>query len=191
MKAIGKQSKAMKDLLRKDVGAMKRIASVVVRCSSLLLLATVLTMFGMIPDVSASEHPVASTSKQPAKKVAHPEVPRIPASEVKGMLEKKADFVIVDTNPADYFELWHIPTAVNIPYNSMDDSGKRRTMLETLPKEKLVVVYCLCEEGSDSAAVALELRDMGYRRSNIRVLEGGLIKWDEAGYPMFKSEIPE
>lgn len=169
---------------------MTKAASAIVGCSSRLLLAAALAIIGMTSEVvGAPVQPAASN--QLTKKVAHPEVPRIPASEVKGMLEKKADFVIVDTNPADYFELWHVPTAVNIPYNSMDDSDKRRTMLETLPKEKLIVVYCLCEEGSDSAAVALELRDIGYRRSNIRVLEGGLIKWDEAGYPMFRSETPE
>jgi rhodanese-related sulfurtransferase len=128
----------------------------------------------------------------PKKQIVHPEVLRIPAKEVKELLAKKADFVLVDTNPADYFELWHIPTAINIPYISMvDDPANRESMLAKLPKDKLIVIYCLCEEGADSSEMALILRAMDYRRDKVKVLEGGLIKWDEAGYPMIKTEVPE
>ena len=125
-------------------------------------------------------------------KVVHPEVPRIPAEEVKEMIGNREDFVLVDTNPSDHFELWHIETAVNIPYLALgNDPSLRREMLGPLPKDKLIVLYCLCEEGADSAAMALMLRGMGFRRDRVKVLEGGLIKWDEAGYPMIRTEIPE
>lgn len=129
----------------------------------------------------------------PAKKpIVHPEVPRITALEVKEMLARKADFIIVDTNPADFFDMWHIPTAINIPYiKMMDNPGKRERMVSALPKDKLIVLYCLCEEGADSSEVALILRGMDFRRDKIKVLEGGMIKWDEAGYPMIKNETPE
>ena len=125
-------------------------------------------------------------------KIAHPEVFRIPAKEVKEMLAKKADFVLVDTSPADYFEMWHIPSAVNIPYITLaDDPSKRDSVLGKLPKDKLIVLYCLCEEGADSSELALILRQMGYRRDRVKVLEGGMVKWNEAGYPMIKTEVPE
>jgi len=128
----------------------------------------------------------------PKKQIVHPEVPRIPAIEVKEMLAKKADFVLVDTNPADYFELWHIPTAINISYIAIaDDPSKRESMLGKLPRDKLIVIYCLCEEGADSSEMALILRQMDYRRDKVKVLEGGMVKWDEAGYPMIKTEVPE
>lgn len=108
------------------------------------------------------------------------------------MLEAKADFVIVDTNPNDFFETWHIPTAINIPYSVlMDNPEKREEMLGTLPKDKLIVLYCLCEEGADSSEVALMLRKMDYRRDKVKVLEGGLVQWDARNYPMIKTEIPE
>jgi rhodanese-related sulfurtransferase len=126
----------------------------------------------------------SSDGASPKIKLAHPEVPRIPAKEVKEMLAKKVDFVLVDTSPADYFELWHIPTAINISYITLaDDPSKRESMLGKLPKDKLIVIYCLCEEGGDSSEVALMLRQMDYRRDKVKVLEGGMIKWDEAGYP--------
>ena len=139
--------------------------------------------------VAESSWPDVAPPKTP---IIHPEVLRIPADEVKELLAKKADIVVVDTNPADYFELWHIPTAVNMPYGSMiGDPERAEKMLSTLPKDRLIVLYCLCEEGADSSEVALILRRLGYRRNKVKVLEGGLIKWDEKGYPMIKTEVPE
>jgi len=64
-------------------------------------------------------------------------------------------------------------------------------MLMALPMDKLVVIYCLCEEGTDSARMALELRRLGYDHDKVKVLEGGLLKWDERGYPMVKTQVPE
>jgi rhodanese-related sulfurtransferase len=133
-----------------------------------------------------------SDSASPKKQWVHPEVPRIPAAEVRELLAKKADFVIVDTNPADYFELWHIPTAINIPYTTMmDDPTKEVDKIESLPRDKLIVIYCLCEEGADSSEMALLFRKMDFRRDKVKVLEGGLVKWDEMGYPMIKTEEPD
>jgi rhodanese-related sulfurtransferase len=123
--------------------------------------------------------------------LAHPEVQRIAALDVKQLIAKKADIVLIDTQPAENYEMWHIPTAVNIPYISTGNPTDREMMLVALPMDKLIVIYCLCEEGTDSARMALELKRLGYDDDKVKVLEGGLIKWDEAGYPMIKQEIPQ
>ena len=127
----------------------------------------------------------------PKIQIVHPEVPRIPAAELKELLARKADIVLVDVNPKDSFDMFHIPSAINISYASLDGTAERDAMLAQLPKDKLIVLYCLCEEGGDSSEMALILRKMDYRRDRVKVLEGGLIKWDEKGYPMFKQKIPE
>jgi rhodanese-related sulfurtransferase len=127
----------------------------------------------------------------PKVQMAHPEVPRIPAKELKDLLEKKADIVVVDTNPPDSYELWHIPGAINVPYASMEGTAKRDAMLARLPKDKLIVLYCLCEEGGDSSETALLLWRRGYRKDRVKVLEGGFIQWDAKGYPTFKKETPD
>jgi len=124
-------------------------------------------------------------------KLAHPEVPRIAALEVRQLIAKKADIVIVDTQPAENYDMWHIPRAVNVPYISTANPTDREMMLVALPMDKVIVIYCLCEEGTDSALMALELKRLGYSDDKIKVLEGGLIKWDELGYPMIKKEIPK
>ena len=131
------------------------------------------------------------TNTDAPARIAHPEVPRMPAAELAQLIKTKADIVIVDTQPSDGYQMWHIPSAVNIPYVSTANPMDRQLMLIALPMNKVIVVYCLCEEGTDSARMALELRDLGYDYDKIKVLEGGLIKWDEKGYPMIKTEVPE
>ena len=140
-----------------------------------------------LAQMKASDGKTAVTSKVT---LTHPEVARIAALEVKEMIAKKADIVIIDTQPAENYEMWHIPKAVNIPYISTGNPTDREMMLVALPMNKLIVVYCLCEEGTDSARMALELNRLGYDHDKVKVLEGGLIKWDERGYPMIKTETP-
>jgi rhodanese-related sulfurtransferase len=143
-----------------------------------------------VPPVRNKTTPVGIA--EPATlKIAHPEVPRIAALQAKKLIAQKADIVIIDTQPAENYEMWHIPTAINIPYVSTENPADREMRLIALPMDKLVVLYCLCEEGTDSARMALELYRLGYDHDKIKVLEGGLIKWNEAGYPMIKTEVPE
>ncbi len=124
-------------------------------------------------------------------KLAHPEVPRMPAKELVQLLKKKAEVIIIDTQSADGFEMWHIPSAINVTYDSTADPTNRQLMLMALPMDKQIVIYCLCEEGTDSAKMGLEMRQLGYSNENVKVLEGGLVLWDEKGYPMIKQPIPK
>jgi len=139
--------------------------------------------------------PTAATERSdnasPKKQTVHPEVPRIAADDLKEMLVKSANVVIVDANSADSYEMWHIPSAVNIPYISTADPMDRQLRLMALPLDKQIVIYCLCEEGADSAQMAIELKQLGYNEKNIKVLEGGLVLWDAAGHPMVKQKILE
>jgi rhodanese-related sulfurtransferase len=124
-------------------------------------------------------------------KLAHPEIPRMPAKELVQLLKNKSDIVVVDTQASDGFEMWHIPSAVNITYSSIEDPTNRQLRLMALPMEKLIVIYCLCEEGTDSAKMAMELLRLGYSDKKVMVLEGGLVLWDAKGYPIIKQPIPD
>jgi rhodanese-related sulfurtransferase len=156
------------------------------------IVATFVFSNAAVAGFPAQKETVSSASAESsAIKIAHPEVPRIAARDVKQMIARNADVVIVDTQPAENYEMWHIPTAVNIPYISTGNPTDREMMLVALPMEKLIVIYCLCEEGTDSAQMALELKRLGYDHDKVKVLEGGLIKWDEQGYPMIKAETPQ
>jgi rhodanese-related sulfurtransferase len=162
---------------------------------AVILLETVMAFFLCAPSVgnlfSQPETSKAKTGASTKVTLIHPEVPRIAALEVKQLIANKADIVIIDTQPAENYEMWHIPAAVNVPYISTGNPTDREMMLVALPMDKLIVIYCLCEEGTDSARMALELKRLGYDSDKVKVLEGGLIKWDESGYPMIKQEIPQ
>jgi len=151
------------------------------------------TLAGLAIGTPSTQNPnsAGETAVSSGIKLAHPEVPRIAALEIKQLIAKKADIVIVDTQSAENYDMWHIPTAINIPYISTANPADRELMLVALPMEKLIVIYCLCEEGTDSAQMALELKRLGYDHDKVKVLEGGLIKWDEQGYPMIKAETPQ
>ncbi len=157
-----------------------------------LQVSVVLALAGFsLPALPQGSRP-RTAEKPPAKvKLAYPEVPRMPAKELVQMLKKKAEIVIVDTQSADGFEMWHIPSAINITYDSTADPTNRQLMLMALPMDKQIVIYCLCEEGTDSAKMALELRQLNYSDKQVKVLEGGLVLWDAKGYPMVKQKIPE
>jgi rhodanese-related sulfurtransferase len=143
------------------------------------------------PALSQTVRSISPKKPEAKVKLAHPEIPRIPAKELVQLLKKKSEIVVVDTQASDGYEMWHIPSAVNIPYISTEDPTNRQLMLMALPMEKLIVIYCLCEEGTDSAKMAVELVHLGYSQEKVRVLEGGLVLWDGKGYPMVKQKLPE
>jgi rhodanese-related sulfurtransferase len=157
-------------------------------CNQFLLVLLLLTICGAIQGrVSAGQE---ITNPYLAKTI-HPEVQRIPAIELRDLLAKKADLVLIDVNPKDFFDTWHILSAINIPYYSSDGNASRDKKLKKIPVGKLIVLYCLCEEGADSSEEALLLRGLGHAWTNVKVLKGGLTKWDEKGYPMYKEKVTE
>ncbi len=153
----------------------------------LLTFILILADFGL-SSFSQDNHSGAQKGETKVK-VAYPEVPRMPAKELVQLLKKKGEILIVDTQSPDGYEMWHIPSAINITYDSTADPTNRQLMLMALPMDKPIVIYCLCEEGTDSAKMALELRQLGYSNEQVKVLEGGLVLWDEKGYPMVKQPM--
>jgi rhodanese-related sulfurtransferase len=161
--------------------------------ANLLRLIAVLTFVAVcsLLGIAQGSRSTPAGKAETKTKLAHPEVARIPAKELAQLIKSKAEIVIVDTQSADGYEMWHIPSAINITYDSTANPTDRQLMLIALPMDKLIVIYCLCEEGTDSAKMALELRQLGYSDANIKVLEDGLVLWDEKGYPMKKQAVPE
>ena len=84
----------------------------------------------------------ASAAAKEEAPVVHPEVPRISCEDLRAKIEAKEDIVVVDTRDAMTYEDAHIPTAVNIYYNPVDDPTTREMYLVSLPMSKLVVIYC-------------------------------------------------
>ncbi len=116
--------------------------------------------------------------------VVLPDLPRISVEELKDMVDKKADIVIVDTRDGGSYAAGHIKGAINIYYDVTSDPMQRQMMLIALPMDKLIVTYCDCTDDANSANVVQELYDLGYDLDKIKVLSGGSLRWVEMKYPM-------
>jgi rhodanese-related sulfurtransferase len=107
------------------------------------------------------------------------EIPKIKAEELRKLLESKADIIVVDNQPKGAYEIEHIPGAINFPW-AMQIKGP-----VSLPRDKMLILYCACEHEEDSTHVAEELIEkFGYVK--IKLLEGGWLQWVKLGYPIEK-----
>ena len=107
------------------------------------------------------------------------EVQNIKPEELKELIESKADIVIVDNQPKGAYDMGHIPGAVNFPWTM------QIKVPVNLPRNKMLILYCACSHEEDSTDVAEKLmKEFGY--NNIKVLEGGWLRWVELGYPIEK-----
>ncbi len=106
------------------------------------------------------------------------EVKSIKPEELKRLMENKADIVVVDNQPKGAYDMKHIPGAVNFPW-AMQIKGP-----VNLPRNKLLILYCACSHEEDSTDVANQLMEFGYH--NVKLLEGGWLRWVELGYPIEK-----
>lgn len=107
------------------------------------------------------------------------EVQSIKPEELKKLIESKADIMVVDNQPKGAYDVGHIPGAVNFPW------AMQIKVPVNLPRNKVLILYCACSHEEDSTDVADKLmKEFGY--NNIKVLEGGWLRWVELGYPIEK-----
>ena len=108
------------------------------------------------------------------------EIDRIKPEELKKLIDSKADIVVVDNQPKAAYEIEHIPGAINFPW-AMQIKGP-----VNLPRDKVLILYCACDHEEDSTHVAKQLvNNFGYK--NIKLLDGGWLRWVGLGYPVAKS----
>jgi rhodanese-related sulfurtransferase len=135
----------------------------------------------MLPFISI----IGSSSTVSAKEdVVLPHIPRIAAEELRQMVDKGADLVVIDTRDSGSYDAGHIKGAINIYFDPTSDPTQRQMMLMALPMDKLLVTYCDCTDDANSAKMADELYKLGYDRDKLKALAGGSLKWVELKYPL-------
>lgn len=109
------------------------------------------------------------------------EIDRIKPEELKKLIDSKADIVVVDNQPKAAYEIEHIPGAINFPWATQIKGPVN------LPRDKVLILYCACDHEEDSTHVAKQLvNNFGYK--NIKLLDGGWLRWMALGYPAAKSK---
>ena len=114
------------------------------------------------------------------EEIPAPSFPRVQCEELKKMIESKAeDILVVSNDPQESYDEGHIPGAISYPW------VMQLKYPVNLPRNKTLILYCSCGHEEDSTDMAAKLSKMGYR--NIKVLEGGLLKWSELKFPLAKT----
>jgi rhodanese-related sulfurtransferase len=102
----------------------------------------------------------------------------IDRESLRARIERGDDFVLVDALAPMTYAMSHLPGAINITPDWVDDRARRR--IPDLDTE--VVVYC-ADAGCDSSVlVADRLVELGYR--NVRHYVDGKRDWVAAGLPL-------
>lgn len=103
---------------------------------------------------------------------------RISRDQLWAKIESGDEFVLVDALAPMYFAHSHLPGAINLPPEWVDERGPRR-----IPDQNTeIVVYCTSATCESSGAVADRLIELGYR--NVRHYVEGKGDWVEAGLPL-------
>jgi rhodanese-related sulfurtransferase len=101
----------------------------------------------------------------------------ISREELKAKMDGGDDFVLVEALSRRHYESSHLPGAINLPYEFVDDAER------VLPDKRAeIVVYCMNEECESSREEARELVEMGYR--HVLHYTGGKEGWIKAGLPV-------
>lgn len=102
----------------------------------------------------------------------------ISREELKGMIERRCSFVLIDTLPEAAYRKGHLPGAISIPSEDILVEAPKR-----IPDHGAnIVVYCGNGPCKRSSLSADRLRSLGYR--NVRDYHEGKADWVAAGLPL-------
>ena len=101
----------------------------------------------------------------------------ITREELEEKIERGDDFVLVDALGQQHYERSHLPGAVNLPLEFVDEAEK------VLPnKDSELVIYCMNLDCETSKEEARELEEMGYTK--VFHYPGGKQDWLKANLPV-------
>lgn len=95
-------------------------------------------------------------------------------------LQRNGKSVVIDVNKSEQFATAHIPNAINIPLEDINDSNAE------LIKNKNKTVILSCQSGGRSQSAAKQLVAMGF--NNVNILRGGLMAWSKENLPVTSSQ---
>jgi rhodanese-related sulfurtransferase len=103
-------------------------------------------------------------------------------AEVRELLN--SDTLLVDARLADLYAESHLPGARSLPRDATAE--QMAAFRREVPPDRPLIVYCSGYGCEDSFLLAERLLAEGYR--DVRVFEGGLPEWQDAGLPVEKEQ---
>ena len=109
---------------------------------------------------------------------------RIRVISIEGLLElqgNEQDFLLVDVLSVKSYNDGHIPGAINIPVDNLNEDTLSE---EQITRDDIIVVYCASYACQKSTKAAKRLLEMGYEK--IFDFKAGKRGWRRAGLPLEK-----
>jgi rhodanese-related sulfurtransferase len=103
----------------------------------------------------------------------------ISSREFKQAIDAQANITIVDVRSVEEYKAGHIKNSISLPLDTLASKAA-----EVLP-DKSQTLYVYCRAGIRSAQAVSFLLQQGY--TNVHSLKGGIIAWQNAGYPVVNS----
>lgn len=101
---------------------------------------------------------------------------RVEVEDLKAMIERRQEVVVVDIRDREAYAKEHIPTAINIPADEIYSRA-----LDELAQSKLIVISHLrCNSDEVSRAIRDDLSAQGFPK--VASLTKGIDGWKEAGF---------
>jgi rhodanese-related sulfurtransferase len=104
--------------------------------------------------------------------------PKITLDQLRERIDANPALVLVEALPEQYYRHSHLPGAVNIPHDEVDELAP-----SLLPdKDAEIVVYCASGPCRNSGIAASRLAALGY--TQVADYHEGKAEWVEAGMPV-------
>jgi len=101
---------------------------------------------------------------------------QVPLAEFKGIVDSKADAVILDVRNPDEYAAAHVPGAVSLARGLLEFN------IWTVVPDKNKTIYVYCRTGGRAALATKQLNELGYK--NAFAVREGIRDWVKAGYPI-------
>lgn len=110
------------------------------------------------------------------------EISTINVHELKKRYDESPDLCLIDVREHDEWNEMHIPGALHIPKDELINK------IEVKAPDRSRPIYLHCRGGVRSLYAAHSLLEMGYQ--TVYSVDGGIIEWATAGYPINEQEMP-
>ncbi len=114
------------------------------------------------------------------RKIAEMGSGKIRRKELNKKIDRGDSFVLVDARSAPSYKDEHLPGAISLPLEEVDEKAER-----VLSEDDEIVVYCSSFSCTASRNEVERLKEMGFK--NVKHYAGGIKDCKKAGYPTERS----
>ncbi len=135
---------------------------------AIVIIAVLICIGCFIYKTNKTNKTTKSNSTATTNAVKTNEIRHVSMDDIVKIMEENKDYVIVDVRTPDEYKEGHIPNAINIPNETINETVYNKLK----DKNQLILIYC--RSGSRSRQAAYKMQKLGY--TNL-VDFGGIINW--------------